>query len=143
MIASRPRPTPDPLSSVYWKAAADGTLLLQRCTSCRRAQFYPRQRCIGCSGELEWVPSRGVGTVHSFTIVRQHATPPFRDMVPYVLAIVDLEEGVRMMSNVIDCEPDDVHIGLEVEVTMHVMDSDLAIPLFRPLSDPTHAGGAS
>ena len=67
-----------------------------------------------CRGPVEWVEASGRGTVYSFTVIRQNYSRPFRDWIPYVVALVDLEEGPRVMTNIVDCEPDDVRIGMAV-----------------------------
>jgi uncharacterized protein len=114
--APRPYPVPDRDTAPFWEAAREGRLVLPRCLSCGRCHFYPRAICPHCMGErLEWVAASGRGSVHSFTVV--HRPPPgFEDQSPYVVALIDLEEGVRMMSWVTGCDPAEVRIGLPVEV---------------------------
>ena len=119
----------------FWEGTARGELLIQRCTACHKTQFYPRAICTHCGGEPEYIAASGYGAVHTFSIVRQNLAPPFKDMLPYVLAMIDLEEGVRMMTNIIDCEIDDVAIGLPVEVHIIEAKEGLWIPYWRPRSD--------
>jgi hypothetical protein len=119
-------------SEPFFEAAKDGKLLVQRCSSCGEHQFYPRKICIHCgSSALDWVEASGRGTVHTYTVIHQQGMPGWRDEVPYVAAIIDLEEGVRMTSNVIDVSGSDVSIGMPVEVTF-VDEGMYILPRFRP-----------
>ena len=134
MSDQRPIPIPDRDSEVYWQAARRHQLLLQRCGSCQKFRFYPRSHCPYCSSEsFEWQPASGRGKVYSFTVIHRSPSPSFRDKVPYVLALIDLQEGVRMMTNVIECEPDAVEIGMPVEVTFEDLNDSISLPQFRPV----------
>ena len=93
----RPAPVPDADSGPYWAAAHDGRLVIQRCERCGARQLYPRDRCLVCRGPVEWVEASGRGTVYSYTVIRQNYARPFRDWIPYVVALVDLEEGVGLV----------------------------------------------
>ena len=130
----KPRPAPigDAESEPYWQAAREGRLLVQRCTRCGRHQLYPRPHCIACRGPVEWVEASGRATVYSYTVIRQNFARPWRDMIPYVVALVDLEEGPRLMTNVVGCEPDDVEIGMAVRVRFEPAGEDGAVPVFEP-----------
>jgi uncharacterized protein len=122
----KPVPVPNAETRPFWEACARGELLYQRCVSCGRAQFYPRAHCAHChSGGLEWRRSLGVGAVYSHTTVHRAPTPAFKPMVPYVIALVDLDEGFRMMMNVLDCEPSKVAIGTRVRVVFRESDGAL------------------
>jgi uncharacterized OB-fold protein len=124
-------PTPDLETQPYWDAAKEGKLLIKRCSACGRAHFYPRPFCPHCwSDEVDWEEASGRATLYTFTIVRRNDLPPFPDRVPYVAAVVDLEEGPRMMTNVEGCDPDDVEIGMDLVVAFRDED-DFAIPVFR------------
>ena len=95
-----PLPKPNADTNPYWDAARDHRLIYQYCTSCNKAQFYPRSICLACHGSsLEWRESAGNGTVCSFTEVLRAPTKAFKEMAPYVIALVDLDEGFRMMVN--------------------------------------------
>jgi uncharacterized OB-fold protein len=96
----RPIPAGGNVVGEFWSAAADGRLLIQRCATCGTRQFYPRQVCATCGSTPEWEQASGRGVVHTFTIVRQNGAKPFSAELPYVVAIVELEEGPRMMGNV-------------------------------------------
>ena len=130
--ATRPLPAVDDVSRPYWEAAGRGELLIQECPACGHRQFYPRALCTACAATPEWKTASGRGTVYTYTVIRQNWSEPFRSMQPYVVAMVELEEGPRMMSNVTDCIPDDISIGMPVEVWFEPVEDGLAIPLFRP-----------
>lgn len=117
-------------SVAFWEFAAQGKLMIRVCTACGHKMYYPRVFCTKClSDALEWQAARGVGTVYSFSVIHKAANAEFRDRVPYVIALIDLEEGVRMMSNVTHCDVSTVHIGMPVQVWF-----DDAIPKFRPVA---------
>jgi uncharacterized OB-fold protein len=133
-------PTPDDDTRPFWDAARDGRLLIKRCASCGRAHHYPRPFCPYCwSRDVDWEQARGSGTVYTFSVVHKNDLPPFNERVPYVAAIVELDEGPRMMTNVVDCAIDDVEVGMPVEVTFRAIDEDVTIPVFRPGSGYTSA----
>jgi uncharacterized protein len=128
----KPLPGPDDVNREYWAAAAEGRLLVQECPSCGHRQFYPRALCTQCGGEPGWLTCSGRGTVHTFTVIRQMGMPPFRDELPYVVAMIELEEGPLMMGNVTGVEPDAVRIGLPVEAYFVRAADDVGIPMWRP-----------
>lgn len=120
-------------TKAYWDACRDGKLLIQNCQKCGNLQFYPRTVCINClSEELGWVRASGKGTVYAFSTIHQAPTPAYAGDIPYSFAIIDLEEGVRMTSNVIDCKPEDVKVGMAVEVVFRSHSPEIAVPYFRP-----------
>jgi hypothetical protein len=121
------------VSKPFWEAASRGELLIQRCPSGHR-QFYPRAVCKVCGADPEWEPASGRGTVHTFTIIRQQHARPFRDELPYVVAMVELDEGVRMMGNITDCAVDEVRIGMPVEVHMAAAEPGVGVPFWRPVA---------
>ncbi|MHB8671369.1 MAG: Zn-ribbon domain-containing OB-fold protein [Acidimicrobiales bacterium] len=126
----RPAPVPDPESAEFWRGGLDGRLLVQRCDTCGHFQFYPRAHCLLCRGAVGWVEASGRGTIYSFTVIRQNFARPFRDQLPYVVALVDLEEGPRMMTNIVDVDPDEVRIGAPVQVRFEPVSEEAAVPLF-------------
>jgi uncharacterized OB-fold protein len=129
----RPAPVPEPESADFWAALREGRLLVQRCQVCGNHQLYPRDRCLACRGPVEWAVASGRGTVYSYTVIRQNHSRPFRDWIPYVVALIDLEEGPRVMSNVVGIDPEDVHVGMAVKATRFEAVSDEAgIALFEP-----------
>ena len=134
MAATIPKPAPtiDPDSAPYWEALHANRLILKICGACGKAHFYPRELCPYChSDDLSWTEASGRGVIYSFTVCRRSAGPAFADEVPYVVAIVELDEGPRMMGNVVETEVDDVRIGLEVEVVFVAAADDVGIPQWR------------
>jgi len=130
MSRSRPLPRPTELSEPFWTGCRDGTLRVQQCTRCDELVFVPRPMCPACQHtELRWIDSSGRGVVYSFTVVHRPPDPAFD--VPYVVAIVELDEGWFLLSNVIDCDPDTVTIGAAVAVVFEAMDDTITLPLFR------------
>jgi uncharacterized OB-fold protein len=130
-----PIPVPTPETRPYWEAARRHELTLQRCRGCGRFFFYPRAVCPHCFGaELEWQRVSGRGTLHTFTIVHR-GLRDFPLGPPYVIAIVELAEGPRLMTNLVGVEPDPtrVRIGLAVEVVFEDVSAEIALPRFRPL----------
>ena len=129
----KPLPTVSGETRPFWDACRRGELLIQRCPSCDRYQFYPRGICANCWGsDIEWVKSSGKGTVWSFTVTRQNRTRGFAEEVPYVVALVELDEGVKMFTNIIECDAGDVKTGMPVEVTFVRATDQISIPYFRP-----------
>jgi len=129
---TKPLPLPDNVSAPYWQAAAEGRLLIQRCPACGNVQWYPRALCTACGGDPEWLEAAGRGTVHTFTVIRQYGMKPFRDELPYVIAMVELEEGPLVFGSVTGCDPDAVSIGMPVEVHFRRAADDVGIPYWRP-----------
>ncbi len=129
----KPLPTISGETRPYWEACRRGELLVQQCDACQAYQFYPRGICSACwSNEVRWVRSSGRGRVWTFTVTRQNRTPGFAEEVPYVLALVELEEGVKMFTNVVECDPGDVAIGMPVEVTFIRATDQVSVPFFKP-----------
>ena len=130
-MTERAFPVPDAVSLPFWEGIAKGVLRVQRCGACGRHVFYPRAVCPYCaSSELDWVDASGRGRIHSYTVVHR-APPEYRDEVPYVVALVELDEGVRMMTRLIDVEPAGMRVDLPVEVAIQ---GDPRLPYFRPRS---------
>lgn len=126
-------PTPEPDTQPFWDAAADGRLLLRRCDDCDATSFYPRSFCPSCWSEnVSWTQASGRATLYTWSVVHANDLPPFAERVPYVAAVVDLEEGPRMMTNVIDCAADDLQIGMDLVVTFQRRTDDVTVPLFHP-----------
>jgi hypothetical protein len=123
-------------SAPFWDATREGRLLVQWCTACDRGIFYPRVFCPTCGGPgpLEWREASGRATVHAAVVEHrpEAAGATFAHGAPYCIALVDLEEGVRMMTNVVGCPPDDVHSGMAVTVTWEPLSDGRQLALFRP-----------
>jgi uncharacterized protein len=128
-VTERAYPVPDAVTQPFWDGVAEGVLRIQRCLECDRYVFYPRAVCPQCmTSDMEWVEASGAGRVHSFTIVHR-APPDYRDEVPYVVALVDLDEGVRMMTRLVDVQPASVVVGMAVEAAIQ---GEPRLPYFRP-----------
>ena len=131
----KPTPTITGETRPFWEAAARGELLIQKCADCNQYQWYPRGFCSICwSSRIEWIKASGKGKVWTFTITRQNRAPGFKDELPYVLALVELEEGVKMFTNIINCDPESVKIGMAVKVAWISPSPDLHIAYFEPAS---------
>jgi uncharacterized OB-fold protein len=128
----RPRPLADNVSRYYWEGLEDGELRYQACRACGTVQFYPRAICTGCGAEPVWQVADGRGAVYTFTVIRQNRSAPFRDQVPYVVAVVDVDPGFRMMGNIFDVDPDEVRFGMPVRVAFVAVDDGYAVPIWRP-----------
>jgi uncharacterized OB-fold protein len=121
----------------YWEGAGRGEIVLQRCQSCDTVQHRPRGLCVSClGGELEHFVASGRGTVHTFTVTNQNQARGFAEACPYVLAYVELEEGPRVLTNIVGCEPGEVEIGQPVVADFAVGERDdgeaFALPRFAP-----------
>lgn len=128
-------PRPTPVSRPYWEGCKEGRLLLQRCENCGKHQFYPRILCSHCgAGTLAWAETSGRGSVQTFTIVRRPVSPGYAADTPYVIALIALAEGPVMMSNVVGCTPEDVCVGMSVEVLFESWSEEITVPKFRPLA---------
>jgi uncharacterized OB-fold protein len=132
---SRPQPRPSDQSALFWAATAEGRFLLQRCDDCSEAIFYPRVNCPRCgSTSLSTEDASGRGTVYTYTVARRPTHRAFAEATPYVIAIVELAEGPHVTTNIVDCDPDDVTIGMDVELTFAPEVDGVALPLFRPVN---------
>jgi uncharacterized OB-fold protein len=126
----RPAPIPDAESAAFWSATLEGKLLVQRCADCGRAQLYARPHCLACRGPVAWEQASGTGTVYSYTVIRQNPSRSFRHLLPFVVALIDLDEGPRIMSNIVGSPPEAVAIGTRVQVTFEPVSDQAALPLF-------------
>ena len=138
---SYPKPIPvlDVETRPFWEACQKGRLMLQRCTDCGHIRFPPTHFCAKCrSVKCDWVESKGHGRVFSWIVVR-HPVPRdvYAQEVPYVVALIELDEGVRIPSNIIDCKPEDVSAGMPVSVVFRAVTPDVTLPLFQPVTKST------
>lgn len=133
-MSARLIPPTRELTTPYWEAARRGELVVQRCGACEARTFPPRARCPRCGADaLAWAPVSGRGTVYSFTVARRAPHPVFAGQLPLVVAIVELAEGPRLVTNIVGCDPADVTVGMAVEVAFEpIDDSDMALPVFTP-----------
>jgi hypothetical protein len=129
----KPLPRVDEESRGFWEALARHELYIQRCRDCGTIRFPPRAVCSkDLSDNTEWMRATGRGTVYTFTVTHQNHAPGFRDELPYVLAVVELDEGPRLMTNVVGCAPDAVRIGMRVIVEYEDVTPEMTLPKFRP-----------
>lgn len=132
MAGKRPKPLIDNDSRIFWEGVQNHTLKLQKCDHCKKYIFYPRFLCPHCFSEhLTWEETSGQGKIHSYTVVHK-APPPFQEDVPYVIGIIDLEEGVRMMSRIIG-DRDQIAIDKPVSVVYEKTDDEVTLPYFKLL----------
>jgi uncharacterized protein len=132
---SRPVPSPTPETQHFWDGTRAGELRLQRCADCDHIYFPPRPFCPACSSRsVDIVAASGRATLHSYVIHHRDA-PGFT--APYSIAVVELEEGPRMMSNIIGCDqtPEALELDMALEVTFESLNDEIALPLFRPADD--------
>ena len=128
-------PVPRPETAAWWDSCRQQKLLIQQCSDCGQFQFYPRIICAACTSErVEWVQSSGVGEIVTFTICRLPVAKAYAADVPYVVALVKLEEGPVMMSNIVQCDPEAVHNGMPLEVVFQAWSEEITVPQFRPQS---------
>jgi uncharacterized OB-fold protein len=133
---SRPLPRPTEQSAAFWAATAEGRFVFQRCGSCAEAIFYPRVNCPACgSTDLVDEDASGRGTVYTYTVARRPTHRAFADAGPYVIAIVELAEGPHVTTNIVECDPEAVSVGMRVEVVFADEVDGVALPLFRPVGD--------
>ncbi len=133
---NKPLPAVQPWTEEFWRTAREHRLLIQECKDCKQKIFYPRKYCPECwSANVGWSEASGKARVYSHTVTMDMVEPKFMGDLPYVLALVDLEEGVRMMTRIVECDPEAVHIGMEVEVVFEDVTEEFSLPMFRPV-DP-------
>ncbi|HMM78280.1 MAG TPA: OB-fold domain-containing protein [Gammaproteobacteria bacterium] len=138
-MSAKPLPRITDLTRPYWEAIQRGELQLQRCEDCGAWVYYPNPWCRACySGRLSWQRCAGTGTLYSYSIVHYPPYPAFAADVPYVLATVELSEGPHLMTNLVNCPLEDVHIGLALRLCFEVRDGGFKVPQFEPAS---RAGG--
>ena len=134
--SARPRPKPARSrdNAFFWEGVDEGRLLIQRCTGCGRLRHPPGPMCPACHGfDWEAQQASGRGRVYSFVVAHHPAIPPFE--YPNLIALIELDEGTRLVSNLVGVSPDDVAIGMPVEVVFTRVDPDLVLPLFRPIPE--------
>lgn len=137
-MTNRPIPVVDADSRVYWEAAGRHELRLPYCVPCESPFYYPRVLCPRChSDAIEWREMSGRGVIYSYTISRRPAGPAFKEMTPYIVALVDLEEGPRLLTNIITSDFSALKISQAVRVVYEDLDGVIALPLFRPVETGT------
>ncbi|WP_179403725.1 Zn-ribbon domain-containing OB-fold protein [Burkholderia guangdongensis] len=131
-VAPLPAPVANADSQPYWDAARERRLLIRKCNACGTTHFMPRYLCPSCwSDQLDWVESRGAGSVHSFTIIRRAPLASFGAHAPYVVALIDLDEGPRMLTNIVGDDALFVRIGDRVGITFEDRGDGAMLPQFH------------
>lgn len=131
--ATRFEPTPTELTTPFWEATRDRRLVLPWCRSCERPHWYPRWVCPHCgSVDLDWRPSAGRGRVYALSVQHRPGWPGLAEHVPYPVVIVELEEGVRMLANLVGVVADEAEIGVEVVVAWEELSDGRQLPVFSP-----------
>ncbi len=134
---ARPLPGITDDTKPYWDAAGRGVLVVQKCRACGVFQFYPRPFCIKClSEEIDWVETGGAGTLYTYTINHKAADPSFADRTPYAVAIVELDEGPRLLTNIVDSPLESVRIGARVRVCFERISEEVVLPQFKIAGAP-------
>lgn len=129
-----PRPSVSVVNRRFWEAAGSGRLVIQECEGCGAVVFPPRVACPGCFGELEWVLAAGTGRVYSYGVVHRPNLPGvFGGRVPFVVVVVELDEGCRMVTNLRNCPDEEVEIGMRVGVVFEEVASGFWLPQFEPI----------
>jgi uncharacterized protein len=131
---TRPVPRVTSESTAYWKACSETVLTLGRCGACDKIHHHPQAVCPFCwSSDVTTMAASGRGTVNSFSIIHQSAGAAFSGQVPYIVAYIELEEGVYLVSTVVNCPTDQLKIGMPVEVQFEIVGSDIGVPVFVPV----------
>ena len=129
----KPLPHIDEESRPLWEAAQRHELYLQKCRDCGDLRFHPRTLCTNClSSRTEWVRCKGTGKIYTFTVTNQNQAAGFRDELPYVMAWVEVDEGLKMLTNIVDCPPEQVKIGMPVEAVFDDVTPEVTLVKFRP-----------
>ncbi len=130
----KPLPEIQPFSEAFWEGTRNHKLLIQTCGDCDARIFFPRRQCPRCwSGNLHWVEASGRAEIYAFSVTYEGVEEVFRDDLPIVLAWVDLPEGIRIQTNIVDCDPETVAIGQQVEVVFRKVTDEITLPYFRPV----------
>jgi uncharacterized protein len=132
---TKPIPVVNPWAKPFWDAAREKRLVIQKCSDCGKTIFYPRIACPDCfSDHVKWVEASGKGSIYTFTVVKNNAPSAFIQDIPYVVAVIRLDEGVQMLSNVVDCDPETLHCDMLVEVVFEKLTTEFTLPKFRPVA---------
>ena len=137
MNASRLEPQVSDAAAPFWEATKQRRYLVQWCDACASPVFYPREVCPRClsANTLMWREAKGTGTVHAVSVQHRAANPTMDDKVPYAVALIELDEGIRVMSNVVNCDPEVVKVGDAVSVTWEPLSDGRNLPLFEPAKE--------
>jgi uncharacterized protein len=136
MSSPRPRtdlPTIEEDTRPFWDAAREHRFLIRTCNACGQIHHYPRPFCPSCwSDDLSWTEASGAATLYTWSTVYMNDLPPFNDRLPYIAAVVELAEGPKVMTNIVDCDDKDLRIGMALHVQYRVLDDTIVAPYFAP-----------
>jgi uncharacterized protein len=126
-------PTIEDDSRPFWDAAHEERFLIRHCQACGEYSHYPRTFCPTCwSEDVEWFEASGRGTLYTWSTVFMNDLPPFNERLPYIAAVVDLDEGPRVMTNMVDCDGASLSIGMKVRAVYRPISDDVTVPVFIP-----------
>jgi uncharacterized OB-fold protein len=129
----KPLPVASGETKPFWDACKEGKFLIQKCKTCNEYQYHYRAFCSHCwFGEIQDIESKGDGNIWSFTVINRNRSPGFIDDVPYVVAMIEIEGGLKIISNVINCDPWKVYIGMPVKLTFTKATEEWTLPMFEP-----------
>ena len=129
----KPLPMMTKLSKVFYDGCRNNKLLYQQCKDCSEVIFFPKELCPNCmSHNLAWIESTGKGRIYTFTVTYAAGPPEFASDVPYAVAIIEMDEGFRLMSNIVECDFNDLVCDMPVEVVFEPVTSEITLPKFRP-----------
>ncbi|HEY3751891.1 MAG TPA: Zn-ribbon domain-containing OB-fold protein [Pseudonocardiaceae bacterium] len=134
-VPLRPMRPVDVDTQAFWQYIDKSVLAFQRCANCGRLRFYPQQRCPHCGGQdYAWTPTSGRATVRTWSVIHNASDPWFRAHLPYVVAVVEIEDDhrLRMLANIVNCEPDEVHLGQHLRVVFQPVDENRKMYAFEP-----------
>lgn len=135
-MSNLPWPIPDADTREYWDAITNETFTVQQCLECSTFQYYPRAICTTCSStNLKMMPSSGTGTLYSYTVSRRAAHPIMADRVPYAVGLIDLDEGPRMLANIVTDDPESLTIGASMSIAFLKVDEGMRLPAFTPTAE--------
>lgn len=130
---AKPLPAPTPVTRPFWDGLAEGRVRIQKCEDCRAWVFYPRSRCSRClSDRLRWEEVSGEGTLYTFTVARQPTSPHFAEDVPQLIAVVELNEGVRLTTNLVNVTEADLRVGMRVKPCFDRVSEDVTLLKYQP-----------
>ena len=136
-VYAKPLPEIQPFTRPFWEGTRQHQLLVQHCNACDANIFYPRRECPECwSKDLGWIKSSGRAKVYTFSVTYEGVEQMFVEDLPIILAWVDLPEGIRLQTNLLDCDPEAVEIGMEVEVVFKYVTDEITLPFFAPVGSP-------
>lgn len=134
-MSDRLEPPVTDVSAPFWEATREKRITLQRCADCQTWVWYPRSACTACLGEdLRWTEVSGEGSVYAVSVHYRPGVAEMKERVPYAVALVELREGVRLLTNVVGCDPESVRIGQRVELAWEALSDGRHLPVFEPVS---------